>query len=151
MLTERSPTGDTEGVELVRGPEVRKILGYVIPTLSPFGGAHAEIRSAIELVDNAGSAWECVSRTLERAARHGGWFAHFPVETRLALEMSLQEDTERRALEGELKLLEKAWLEAEQIAASADSLRVPCEVLDRIAGVRCGGRSPGVALGMTDD
>ena len=137
----------TEGVELVRGPEVRKILGYVIPTLSPFGGAHAEIRSAIELVDNAGSAQECVSRTLERAARHGGWFAHFPVETRLALEMSLQEDTERRALEGELKLLEKAWLEAEQIAAIADSLLVPSEVLERIAGLRSGNRSPGFAMG----
>ena len=137
----------TEGVELVRGPEVRKILGYVIPTLSPFGGAHAEIRSAIELVDSAGSAWECVSRTLERAARHGGWFAHFPVETRLALEMSLQEVTERRALEGELKLLEKAWLEAEQIAAIADSLLVPSEVLERIAGLRSGNRSPGFAMG----
>jgi hypothetical protein len=136
----------TEGVELIRGPEVRKVLGYVIPTLSPFGGAQSEIRSAIELVDNAGSAQECVSRTLERATRHGGWFAHFPVETRLALEMSLQEDTERRALEGELKALEKAWLEAEQIAAIADSLLTPSEVLERIAGLRSGTRSPGFAF-----
>jgi hypothetical protein len=136
----------TEGVELVRGPQVRKILGHVIPTLSPFGGAHDEIRSAIELVDNAGSAQECVSRTLERATRHGGWFAHFPVETRLALEMSLQEDGERRALEGELKALEKAWLEAEQIAAIADNLLTPSDVLERIAGLRSGVRSPGFAF-----
>jgi hypothetical protein len=136
----------TEGVELIRGPEVRRVLGKVVPTLSPFGGAHDEIRSAIELVDNAGSAEECVTRTLARATRYGGWFAQFPVETRLALEMSLQEDTERRALDGELTALEKAWREAEQIAAIADSLLMPGDVLERIAGLRKGIRSPGYAF-----
>jgi hypothetical protein len=50
--------------------------------------------------------------------------------------MSLQEDTERRALDGELAALEKAWREAEQIASIADSLLVPVEVLERIAGLR---------------
>lgn len=136
----------TEGVELIRGPDVRRVLGKVVPTLSPFGGAHDEIRSAIELVDSAGSAEECVSRTMERATRYGGFFAHFPVETRLALEMSLQEDTERRALDGELTALENAWKEAEQIAAIADGLLMPPDVLERIAGLRKGIRSPGYAF-----
>jgi hypothetical protein len=45
-----------------------------------------------------------------------------PVEDRLALEMAANEDTERRALEGELEELEAAWREAEEIAAIADSL-----------------------------
>lgn len=40
----------------------------------------------------------------------------------LALEMSLQEDSERRALEGELAALEAAWREAEEIARIADAL-----------------------------
>lgn len=40
----------------------------------------------------------------------------------LALEMALHEETERRALQGELRLLEAAWREAEEIAAIADSL-----------------------------
>jgi hypothetical protein len=136
----------TEGVELIRGPDVRRVLGKVVPTLSPFGGAHDEIRSAIELVDSAGSAEECVSRTMERASRYGGWFAQFPVETRLALEMSLQEDTERRALDGELTALENAWRDAEQIAAIADGLLMPGDVLERIAGLRKGVRSPGFAF-----
>ena len=136
----------TEGVELLRGPDVKRVLGYVVPALSPFGGAREEVSSAIELVDSAGSADACVARTLERATRYGGWFSHFPVETRLALEMSLQEEGERRALQGELEALERAWREAEQIAAIADNLLMPGDVLERIAGLRKGTRSPGFAI-----
>lgn len=44
-----------------------------------------------------------------------------PVEA-LALEMALNEEAERRALEGELAALEAAWREAEEIARIADAL-----------------------------
>jgi len=40
----------------------------------------------------------------------------------LALEMALHEETERRALQGELAALEAAWREAEEIAGIADAL-----------------------------
>ena len=137
----------TKGVELLRGPEVKRVLGYVVPALSPFGGASSEIRSAIELVDTAGSADACLSRTLWRASQfRSGWFRDFPVETRLALEMSLQEEGERRAMEGELAALERAWREAEQIAAIADSLLMPGDVLEKIAGLRRNLRNPGFAF-----
>ena len=39
---------------------------------------------------------------------------------RLALEMSVHEESERRAMEGELAVLEAAWRDAEQIAAICD-------------------------------
>jgi hypothetical protein len=45
-----------------------------------------------------------------------------PAHLRLALEMALHEEGERRALEGELAELELAWREAEEIAAIADAL-----------------------------
>jgi hypothetical protein len=45
-----------------------------------------------------------------------------PLADRLALEMAANEDVERRALEGELALLEMAWRGAENIAAIADRL-----------------------------
>ena len=48
--------------------------------------------------------------------------APLPPEVRLALEMALHEEDERRALEGELTALEAAWREAEEIAAIADAL-----------------------------
>jgi hypothetical protein len=53
-----------------------------------------------------------------------------PSPLRLALEMSLHEESERRALEGELAELEAAWREAEEIAAIADAL--PDDPLDRL-------------------
>ena len=39
--------------------------------------------------------------------------------------MALHEEQERRALEGELWILEQAWKEAEEIAAIADNLLLP--------------------------
>lgn len=39
-----------------------------------------------------------------------------------ALEIALSEESERRALEGELALLEAAWRDAEAIASAADSI-----------------------------
>ena len=50
------------------------------------------------------------------------------------LETSLHEEQERRALEGELWILEQAWKEAEEIAAIADNLLLPArtdEFFDR--------------------
>ena len=56
-------------------------------------------------------------RDVDRYALHS-----LPLTERLALEMALHEDFERRALEGELAELERAWREAEEIAAIADDL-----------------------------
>jgi hypothetical protein len=41
---------------------------------------------------------------------------------RLALEMALHEESERRAMEGELGELQAMWREAEEIAEIADRL-----------------------------
>lgn len=45
-----------------------------------------------------------------------------PMVDRLALEMAAHEDSERRAMEGELAALAEAWREAEEIAEIADSM-----------------------------
>lgn len=51
---------------------------------------------------------------------------------KLALEMAANEDIERRAVAGELALLEAAWREAEEIAAIADDLLLPDFVRNRL-------------------
>jgi hypothetical protein len=135
-----------QGVELLRGPDVRRVLAHVIPALSPFGGDRYQVTDAIGMIDRAGSAEYCIRETLESANRRSGFFTQLPLPSRLALEMSLQEEGERRALEGELAALERAWRDAEQIAAIADSLLMPGDVLERIAGLRKGIRSPGFAF-----
>ncbi|HEX8851816.1 MAG TPA: hypothetical protein VF761_19970 [Gemmatimonadaceae bacterium] len=56
---------------------------------------------------------------------------------RVALEMAASEESERRAMEGELALLEEAWKEAEEIAAIADDMFLPAgvqEFIDRARG-----------------
>jgi hypothetical protein len=44
---------------------------------------------------------------------------------RLAVEIAANEETERRALEGEMSLLEQEWREAEELAAISDELLIP--------------------------
>ena len=49
----------------------------------------------------------------------------FRAPVRLALGMSLHEEDERRALEGELSILEDRWREAEEVAAISDDMFAP--------------------------
>lgn len=63
--------------------------------------------------------------------------------TRLALEMVLHEEDERRAMEGELAALEARWREAEEIAAIADALTFPRDAAARFELLR---RPPALGL-----
>ena len=70
-----------------------------------------------------------------------GFIAKMPAPTKLALEMALHEEEERRALEGELWRLERAWEEAEEIAAISDGLLLPEETDDFIVKHRTGAKA----------
>jgi hypothetical protein len=64
------------------------------------------------------------ARARQREFTKYGLFS-LPAPQRLALEMALHEEAERRALEGELEELERAWVDAEEVAAISDNLLVP--------------------------
>ena len=68
-----------------------------------------------------------------------------PLTTRLALEMVAHEESERRALEGELYLLEEAWKQAEEIAAIADDMFLPASVDAELARLRAARGEPRTA------
>jgi hypothetical protein len=80
--------------------------------------------------------------TLPAGFRFGadnGMISAMPAAVRLALEMSLHEEDERRALEGELAELEDRWREAEEVAAISDDMFAPPAVtalFDRMRGKR---------------
>ena len=109
--------------------DARRIAAAVIPAFNPAGGTRSKVESAVGEIARSGHP----SRFVTDVARKGyrGWrFRHghirsFPETTKLALEMALHEEQERRALEGELWILEQAWKEAEEIAAISDSLLLP--------------------------
>jgi len=66
----------------------------------------------------------------------GTMMIRMPPEQLLALEMMSHEDAERRAMEGELYLLEEAWREAEEIAGISDNLFLPAEVSTKLAEMK---------------
>ena len=56
----------------------------------------------------------------------------FPTYVKLALEMASHEEQERRAMEGELALLEAAWRQAEEVARIADDMFLPPDTSERL-------------------
>lgn len=58
------------------------------------------------------------------------------VEQRLAIEMAVHEESERRAMEGELQLLEQAWRDAEEVAKIADNMFTPAAIESRLDALR---------------
>ena len=87
------------------------------------------VGTAVAEIESHGHPGRFLARVAheEHTARQGrvGYVKGMPKPTRLALEMALHEEQERRALEGELWLLEQAWKEAEEIAAISDDLLLP--------------------------
>ena len=82
------------------------------------------------MIERAGDSERAVHQLATTSARHADKDRPLGLgfTRRLALEMALHEEQERRALDGELSELERAWREAEEIAAIADSLLVPSGV-----------------------
>jgi hypothetical protein len=116
----------------IEGTAAIHATGVLIAGSNRFGAAPARVQDAVKQIEDAGDA----SGFLTEASTRNGWrggrvfslLNHYrglgamklsPTE-RLALEMSVHEETERRAMEGELAVLEAAWRDAETIAAISD-------------------------------
>lgn len=119
------------------------LLRRVLPKVNRAGARRGVIRDGVQLIEEAGgpehfARWATGKRR-EWAARSTfgdtGDLNYIPVAARLAFEMALHEDTERRAMEGELAVLAAAWEQAEEIAQIADKLGLSARVtngLDRL-------------------
>jgi hypothetical protein len=134
------------GQSTFTGREAERIASIVLPKVNRFGGDKKAVATAVSEIESTGGAERYLERiagvggTLTRVAQTRGrrwsdrWGARdfsnsglfaLPGSHKLALEMALHEEAERRAVEGELADLERAWREAEEIAGIADSLLVP--------------------------
>jgi hypothetical protein len=116
------------------GLEAMQAASTVLAGSNRFGASQAQVEEAVGRVEEMGDA-----TTYLRSASSLGDSRHSRLTSVLniwrglgsmrlsrteclALEMSLHEESERRALEGELALLAAAWQEAEELARVADSL-----------------------------
>jgi hypothetical protein len=113
--------------ETFEGEEAARIAGLLLTRLNHAGGSEETIRGAVRQIEDAGHPEAFLVDTVRRLRRADSGeieerLYKMPVASRLALEMALHEERERRALEGELKGLEIIWRREEEIAAIADHL-----------------------------
>ncbi len=131
---------------VVRGEAAGRLLTRALPFVNRQGGDSADTATALDMIRRSGGAAEHLRLLgegvrLDTEATVWGVGATpgekrpptFPIES-LALEIALHEERERRAMEGELRVLAAAWREAEEIAGIADRLAA------QMGGVRLFGR-----------
>ena len=122
---------------LLEGDHARRATALIMPKVNAGGASKVKVQTAVERIESSGDPERFLSqvartpqpraevRSWKRYAKQqpvAGGISKLPLETRLAVEMAVNEENERRALEGELVLLELEWKEAEEIAGIADRL-----------------------------
>lgn len=96
-----------------------------MPIANGFGASQSQVADALRELDEAGDArasFNTVSKRIRKSDFRDKGIDHYPMTIRLALGMAAHRETERQALQGRLKWLERRWREAEGIAEIADNL-----------------------------
>lgn len=124
------------------GQEARLAAALILPTVNASGGNDAEVTEAVRWLEVAGGP----QRAIGTFARSGlvrpplvsnlEPMISMHAEVRLALEMALHEEEERRLLAGELSVLRWAWRHEEPLAAIADRLGLPEELEHQLERLR---------------
>ena len=114
----------------IEGEAATRAAAAMLAAANAYGGTEATVQDAVGRIEATGSAERLISdlaaaNDFKDGVGRPGFIANMPEPTGLALEMALHEEQERRALEGELWLLEQAWREAEEVAAISDDLLLP--------------------------
>lgn len=132
------------GMETFRAGDALAAAGKLLPAINPSGGGKRTVAAAVQTIEERRGSEGFLEDYLYRM-RHTPdkrtTIAKAPAPTRLALEMALHEEAERRAIAGELEILEAAWREADEIAGIADNLLVPDEVERKMGELKEGLRT----------
>ncbi len=152
-LTFRSWFGNGQNMEqgrvVLTDALARDALAKLLAGVNRGGASASRVRDAVSLLESAGGPdrvlpWAATQRNTWAAQQtfgDTGDLRYIPAPARLAIEMAVHEERERLALLGELAELERAWLEAERIAAIADNLLVSPEVEEKLERLRNGSTS----------
>jgi hypothetical protein len=141
-LTSAAWFKDRHPAVVLSGDEAIRAARHLLPRINRAGGSKTDVTDAVQALEQSGDTRQFFAtmanryrpavvksnrRTRWEGARLDGTavIREMPAPARLALEMSLHEEDERRALEGELYLLEDRWREAEEVAAISDDMFLP--------------------------
>jgi len=130
------------------GPAALRHAGRLLPAINASGGSKRTVADAVSLLESRRGSEVFLdtfvgSRPDYDDPKRVSPIAKLDGPTRLALEMALHEESERRAIEGELVVLEAAWREAEEIAGIADDLLIPADVERQLSELKRGGQGKG--------
>lgn len=119
------------------GQRAMHVATVLLASTNRRGASGRLVQNAVTQIESFGTS----ARYLGAASDRNGWRGLRPVSVlsayrrlgplnlddteRLALEMAVHEDVERRAVEGELAELRQAWVEAEEIASIVDGMLTP--------------------------
>ncbi len=125
--------------------DAMQMAGVMLPILNKRAGSTSDIASAVARLEATPAAETLfrnaaetihTSRRVHVFGRASGLLRMVPIDLRLALEMVVHEESERRALEGELHILAAAWKDAEEIAEISDALLLPVDVEKLLVDLR---------------
>ena len=128
----------------LEGDVAIRAMAQMLPSLNGNGGSGRQVERAVAAVEeHRESLQSLVVAAVTSAPKldlamgsRAGMAAKIPLALRLALEMAVHEDDERRALEGELHVLEQRWKDAEEIANIADGLTLPEGLDENVEALR---------------
>jgi hypothetical protein len=128
----------------IRGEDALRAAAQLLPTLNAKGASSKQVKDAVALATEHTDPSIVFDRAARLAATKRSWndfgkgamLTLVSPELRLALEMVSHEESERRALEGELHLLEEAWKEAEEIAGISDNMFLPEDISKRLTEMK---------------
>jgi hypothetical protein len=113
------------GWEGYTGEQAVHVMGLVLPVANGFGASQSQVVDAVKELEKVGDArayFDKVAKRIRKSDLRKKGIGQYPMHVRLALEMAAHEETERQALQGRLKWLERRWRQAEEIAEIADNL-----------------------------
>jgi hypothetical protein len=146
IMRPSSLNAQPDSVRVLTGAEAMRAAAKLLPAINASGAKKEQVASAVELIGNApapAKLFETVAGGFSPARRRrrstalpGHALSNLRMEMRLALEMATHEESERRALEGELALLEAEWRQAEEIASIADDMFVTDATRDKLSDLK---------------
>ena len=139
-ITRESTWVDTA---VLRHDAARTALSTILPHTNESGGGKRAVNAALDVLRDAPGTQYLLHLAANTKSwrqttdKHGEIMLGFlPSSLRLALEMSLHENDERRAMEGELKELEQRWRDADAIAKIADEMFLPQGIEEHVRELR---------------
>ncbi|MEP6779362.1 MAG: hypothetical protein ABJC26_05685 [Gemmatimonadaceae bacterium] len=139
-ITEAERAAMQRNIARLTGPAAERALATILPHINLSGGNKKQVQEAVQLASSSKEVRQLLrglplkpeNKTWLRIRPESNGFGRIPAPLRLALEMSVHEEDERRAMEGELLQLEERWRDAEVIAKIADDMFVPQAINERV-------------------